>query len=113
MRVMVGLSTSKITTGSETTVLAFSPDVQVGIANVLVDRADLEVASVKPAQLASEAVSQRGRDIRLNVGVGARAARHRDRSDAVEFVAQGLPFLPCKEFSEGHGFTQREVHERL
>ena len=34
-----------------------------------------------------------------------RSTRHGDGADAIEFVAQGLPFLPLEEFGERHGFA--------
>ena len=105
-----------MTTGSKTIVLVFSPPVQrhepVGIANVVVGGLDLEIAAIEAAWLASQACPERRGEVSLDVRVGPRSAGHRDRGDAVEFIAQRLPFLPFEELGERHGLAQGDVHGR-
>ena len=66
---------------------------------------EFEVAAVELARLAAEASADGDSEISLDVCVADAAADHRDGADAVEFVAQGLPFLPLEEFGERHGFA--------
>ena len=69
-----------------------------------------EVASKELTWVAAEAGGQGEREIALNLGVTGCSAGHGDGADAVEFVAQGLPFLPLEELGERNGFAQGKVH---
>jgi len=78
----------------------------VRIANVIVRGLNLEAAAQELAGLAAKAAGQGEGEIALDPGVGERPAGHGGGADAVELVAQGLPFLALEEFGERHGFAQ-------
>jgi hypothetical protein len=75
-------------------------------------RLKLEVAAEELGRRAAETAGQGEGEVPLNRCVCERPTGHRDGTDPVEFVAQGLPILPFEEFSERHGFTDGEVHHR-
>ena len=60
---------------------------------------------MEATSLATETPAKGGCEISLDGRVAIRPARHGDGADAIEFVAQGLPFLPLEEFGERHGFA--------
>jgi len=66
---------------------------------------DLQMASVEIAGSAAKTAADRDREIGLNLRVRGCPAGHRHRSDAIEFVSQGLPFLPAEEFGERHALA--------
>ena len=80
-------------------------DHAVGVADVVLRDLKFEVAAIEAARTPSEARPERSGQVGLNVSVPGRSACHGDGADAVEFVAQGLPFLPLEEFGERHGFA--------
>jgi hypothetical protein len=87
-------------------------DHSVGIADVAFRDLKFEIASVELARLSAEAACQGKSQISLDGRVTECAAGHGDGADAVEFVAQGLPFLPFEELGERHRFAQGKVHRR-
>ena len=85
-------------------------DHAVGITDVALSNLKFEVAAKKLARAAPEAARQGKSQVALDTRVSHAAAGHRNRADAVEFVAQRLPFLPFEELGERHGLAQGEVH---
>ena len=88
-------------------------DHAVGITDVAIRDLKFEVAAEELAGRAKEAARQGEGEISLDDGVAKCPAGHGDGSDAVKFVAQGLPFLPFEEFGKRHGFVQGKVHGSL
>src|SRR5271166_366966 len=81
----------------------------VRIADVALRNLKFEVAPVEATSLAPETPAKGGREISLDGRVAIRPAGYGDGADSVEFVTQGLPFLPFEEFGERHGSAQGEV----
>ena len=88
-------------------------DHAVRISDVALSDLELEVAAIITAWLPSQARPERSGHIRLNVGMPSRSAGHGDGTDAIELVAQRLPFLPFEELGERHGSQLGEAHERV
>ena len=111
---VLGLKTSKMTTGLRTILSEGSKSEQgtisVGVATAVFGRLDLEVAAEELTGSAAQTVSDRHREVALDSGMAEAAAGHGGGFDAIEFVAQFLPFLPFKEFGERHRFPHSEVH---
>jgi len=84
-------------------------DHAVGIADVAFRDLEFEIAAVEAARTAAKARPEGVGQIGLNVGVPDGSAGHCDGTDTVEFIAQGLPFLPIEEFGEHH----RSWHDRF
>ena len=80
-------------------------DDAIGVAGVVLFGLDLEIAAEELTRLTAEARSKGESEIPLDLCVPDAAAGHRHGADAIEFVAQGLPFLPLEEFGERHGFA--------
>src|SRR5208337_4468516 len=82
----------------------------VRVATAVFGRLDLEVAAEELTGFAAQAVSDPHREVALDSGMAEAAAGHGGGFDAIEFVAQFLPFLPFKEFGERHRLPHGEVH---
>jgi hypothetical protein len=76
---------------------------------VVVAGLDLEVAAVEPAGSAAQATADHDGEIGLDGRVGARAAGHRDGTNAVEL---GLPLLPGEEFGQRHRIADSKSHRK-
>ena len=66
---------------------------------------DLEIAAEELTWLTAEPDTKGDSEIPLDLSVPDAAADHRHGADAIEFVAQGLPFLPLEEFGERDGLA--------
>ena len=100
--------TSKMTTGSETTVARRhrrAADEGIRIA-ATARHFDLQFATEWLARFAAQPTRQRSNKISLNNRVCRCSADHRIGLEPVELVAQFLPFLPGEELSEAHALAQ-------
>jgi hypothetical protein len=107
---VLSLKTSKITDHLVAARHRGAEDEAVGVTNPA-HNLNFQVASYETTNLPAQPAADRNRQVTLHVSVIGTAAGHCDRPEAVEFITQGLRFLPIEELQERHGFAERTGHD--